>query len=497
MRVLSLVFLTTIVLATVIVPQDRPYMIIGSSSPAAILFGGPTPTPAPPRPTLVPITWTLDNLSRAADIIAEVEPLPISRPDQYNWQVQDVVVRKWLKRPNDVMTNTLTMFWWSEDYTKLPTAYKPGSTFILFLSAQAFFPYMYPDYGGPVDRCSPHYRAELIGGVAGQVIPTLAMFELASGRITFAGISKYKGWTVDAFEKAILADVTRVANGLPDPAPEQLTELASKSEIIADVDIVSQDVGAGRFFATLYVRKWYKQPLNFNDDMINISYGKNGWDEHGSAEVNLAGYEDHRIVFLPSRNPAGGGSVGGRDTDVYGIQDGRIVSGKLDHYMGWTREQFEAALKGVLPKGAADPSVDLIALARQADAIAIVHLPNQADEKESKVKEWLLKPPSAYSDPSSSPPIMIPINITHRAACLLPTGDRDYVVFFREEPKDSRYYNYNRYPIIGGHIGLFELNTSTIGYAGLRQYSGVPRNPFEVSVRRLADVLATTRSSSR
>jgi hypothetical protein len=490
-------FIIALLAVGLLVQQGHASVVMGSGGPRAVLFGGPTPTPAPPRPTLTPITWTLENLSRSADVIAEVEPLAISTPDQYTWQSQDVIVRKWLKKPNDVLTTTLQLSWPTSDYAQLPASYRAGKPFILFLSVEAFFPYMYPDYSGPVDRCTPHYWARLIGEVVGQTVSTSAMFELAAGRVAYAGIPRYKGWTADAFEKAILANVARVTSEQPDPAPAELRELASKSEIIADVGIVSQDAGVGRYFATLYVRKWYKQPLDMNDDIINMSYGTNGTDPHGSAEVNLADSEDHRIIFLPLGNSAGRRSLGGYYTDVYGIKDGRIVSGKIDHYMGWTRERFEAALQAVLPKTAPDPPVNMVTLAHQADAIAIVHLYNQADERKSKVKEWLLNPPSARKDPSSSPTIVIPIEITHRAACLLPAGDRDYLVFLHEQPKDRFYYDYNRYQIIGGHIGLFELNTNTIGYAGLRQYSGIPRDLFEVAIRRMVNVLATTRSRSR
>ncbi len=302
---------------------------LGTIVPEYPLPSSNTSTPAQP--------WTLEQLTRAADGIAEVQVDPSDPPDPQNhWYTGYVTVVRWLKQPTEVTTSRLPLHWppWVQPH--IPPDFQPGAHFVLFFNHKANW--------GSIEGWHNRYSIHPTGRVAEGIAPGL--FALQDGRIAYAGIGQYQGWSATQFESAIrkaLGQAVPVAN---DPDPTGLVALAQRSALIADADVAYEDAAAGRYFYTMSTRRWIKQPFQILGLPFYVSHGKNAIDS-SKPMINMAERADHLIIFKTdaAQEAMENGSA------IYGINDGVIVSESfLDFtpqhwphsYIGWQADQFIA-----------------------------------------------------------------------------------------------------------------------------------------------------------
>lgn len=290
----------------------------------------------------LPPPWTLAQLTRAADVIAEVQITTLAVPDpQYGWRESHVTVEHWLKKPDELNGSDLYLWWRGDRLSDLPPSYQVGARYLVFLNHTAMW--------GSDSPWNHRYRLHLTGGIVNHRDPSL--FQLANGYVGDAGLSQYKGWSLLRFEAAVRSILTQPPISASDPEPNGLAALIRYVDIVADVDIVYQDAGVGQFFSALSARQWFKQPDDMKvDDEIDTVHGSDPIDPTHQSVIEMAEDSDHRIVFAldwPGRAK--------QAIAVYGIRNGYVDLESFvryvpdvprpHSYLGWSADRFYAAIR--------------------------------------------------------------------------------------------------------------------------------------------------------
>ena len=296
------------------------------AAPTAILPtpAPPTPTPDLPTPTPTP-TWTLPLLVQHAEGIAQAVPVPGQPKGDAGWDQFQVL--RWLRPPpaeHDVGT-------WA-----VPLIGGPSATIGVFLGAAerarlasgagSYLLFLGPGSSGWCDAYYDFYST--LGGPAG-------FFPVRQGRLESTVFPEYQGQPLSRLEAAIRAVATPVPEGTPPPDTsfQALAARARQAEYIADVDLMGGQGAVGNMFYGVKVRKWYKKPPDFTDDVLDM-HG----EKCGAERVRLG--SEHYIVFLPINDDW--------QSSVYGVSGDRIDFGGLSRYWGWPVARFAAELSAAL-----------------------------------------------------------------------------------------------------------------------------------------------------
>lgn len=474
----------------------QPLPLLPTSTATPVL---PSLTPTnKPTPSSTPIQ-DLATLAAQSDLIvrARVVRMGVAQYTLYC----TLKPEEWLKNPGGLIADRLSLRvpagrdWSQETPVMVPVVLQTGKEGLLGEDSESG-----PDYiifmrnSVPAENMggSPVYR--LTDEQSGK-ISNAGVFSILNGKIDYAGIPKYKGWTVDQFT----AEIRRYA---PTPVPVEkaaydLSVQGQYARFIAEVEMVSRSpwkasVGPGaRLLQQVRVLNWLKKD-QWAADMLGLSLTQEEYDRmrQGSG---------HYILFLTNQGEQGVCPMGvptdyfkmqGGQEGIFEIKDGKIGYSGIGGYEGYSLGKFEAVLRSAVPTPVPRPTAEgeqappppmpttesTRALPRfsgwvqESDLIAEVELlpgdgPTLTDPywitATFKVQDWLKKP-AWYSMDTVS------VRVASYRACDFSLGKGPYIIFLRLDknaqagnPENSS-YSYSIGAVYGLRDGIIEYG----GYIG-------------------------------
>jgi len=296
----------------------------------------------PAQPALSdPAAQEMAALGQDSGAVADVQLLPpgaVGEEALADGQiVQPVNVLSWLKPPADPHPAVIGVVLTAEEHRRLRSG---RGRYVVFLQA------------AKSDSSCVSFQVygfySLTGSLGG-------VFELASGRVIYAGITAYKGRSTAGFEAAVRQLAPAPTHRIPsEGTPLSLDDMPQNSAAIVEGDYAGETASGSWLLHTFRVTKWLLRPSGYAGSTVQIAETKDGVDMGLSCRPGwLAG---PNILFLrllhvkaPAPNPS---------PDVYeptygssgtlGVQSGFITDTFEKQYWRMPLAQFEAEVRTAL-----------------------------------------------------------------------------------------------------------------------------------------------------
>lgn len=513
-------------------PADYTALPTNTQPPTSILpYPYPTaPFPPPPPdltqeipteyPTHVVITTPLQDLATLAqesDLIVRVRTT--AGGVEMHTLVIGVKPEQWIKNPKGLITDKLEVWIMTgvvgEVKRSIPVEIQANMTgsdddklnhdYILFLQRY--------DRGNLQEN--DYSLADEYASLSEIKFSNAGVFSIENGKIGFAGISKYAGWTVDDF----IQEIHRYA---PTPVPVStpqyaLTLMAHNAQIIAEVQwqqaspvsvpgAVSTGVAAAAQQGATAEPSSIPQLLQIvgvkNWITSQILGGYIGLDLTPAEYNRLSTGSGHYILFLntpPWQGDECSDSMGflGYFTlqnglsSIFEVKDGKIASGGIPGFEGYTVANFEQIVKQRMPTPTPSPTnvpapswaPSVKNAVQQSAIIAKVELSEQQATPSGgvqtiagtfQVQEWLKKP-AAYSGNT------IQMSTLTGNACTFFLGKGPYLVFLDlDKNADPAHPERGPFYLDVGTDSVFGIRGNTIQNGS---YMGETLDKLEADIR--------------
>jgi hypothetical protein len=305
--------------------------------------------PVSVTPTITPTATPLilQGMVEQANAVAEVEVVS-SHEGQTVLQI-----RRWLKKltfmgeegTHELNVPNLLISGSEQDLQLL----SPGKRYIVFMAV----PWTVP----------PNVECIKFTGIMQLAEGAQGIFEIAGNQIGRADLAAYDGKPLSLLEADILAALP--GGGVPitpapDTGPADLVRFVQSADMIAEVDLVDRDAGAGMYLKGYEVLRWLKKPDNITGDYIETLFG-------ACRSVLTARWNGHFILFFNGTTSHVKETehrefswLTGGDQGAYIVSDdGSYISwAGISHYNGWSVERFEAEIQNALSiPGTPDPKL--------------------------------------------------------------------------------------------------------------------------------------------
>ncbi len=440
---------------------------------------------ATPRPTPI---QDLATLAAQSDLIVRAHVEWID--GQTHTLRSSLKPEEWIKNPKGLIADNLWLWVLSgRDWGRnIPVAItgpilggpddgQPGPEYILFLHQAPSSEYS--DAAFPNPNGLPSYYLTDEGR---SKFSNAGVFSIKDGKIDYAGIAQYRGWSVDQF----IAEVHRYA---PTPVPvdnatHDLSLQGQHARFTVEVDMINRtpwkaSIGPGaRLLQQVKVRTWVKKVdrygLGWDADILGLSLTQ---EEYDRMQAGSGRY----LVFLTNLGEQGECPMGvpqdyfalqGGKGGIFEVKDGKIGYSGISGYEGYSLDKFKEALQWAVPTPIPYPTTEskyppptLADSIRRLDIIARVEIVSSGEASPTdpnsttytfKVLDWLKKPDWYSAD-------TVRVSDAGYKACQLSLGKGPYIIFL-EPGQDSPQYNPGHADY---HLGsVYGIRDGIIEYGG-------------------------------
>jgi len=454
-----------------------------------------TTAPLPPTETTVPSPTPIQDLATLAQQSDVIVRAKVDFSDgQTHTQNYSLLPQEWIKNPDRIITDKLSLWilagrdWGRQipvPIESVPFEQKSDKEYILF---------MHRAKERQWDRTPSYYVTDEFADSSGIKFSNAGVFSIRDGKIDFAGIPQYQGWTVDNFVK----EIHRFAP-TPVAVEKQVSDLSlmgQKSNAIAEVEWLNRPsrevsaLGDKRQLSMVKVINWLKGGFKMETLGLMLTQEEHNRLSAGSGQYILffgTGESEAQTPcdysLLRYYWPLQAGSV-----SIFEVRNGHIAYSGVAGYTGYSVDKFKDAMHSAIPTPRPEPTSEWEAYRlgftdwiHEAQIIARVELAEdfRIDGSTSvltttfRVTNWLKKPSGYTGD-------IIRVT-TDMEACTFSLGKGPYLVFLRLDknaPADAAtvgpYYSYGM-PMFGIRDGVVEYGTEY-------QYWGQPIEKLEADI---------------
>ncbi len=455
-----------------------------------------TTAPLPPTETTVPSPTPIQDLAMLAQQSDVIVRAKVDFSDgQTHTQYYSLLPQEWIKNPDGIIADKLSLWVLAgRDWGRriplaieaVPFDQKSDKEYILFMHLAKERQW---------DRTPSYYLTDEFADSSGIKFSNAGVFSILDGKIDFAGIPRYQGWTVDNFVKEI-------HHFAPTPVPVEkrvadLSLMGQKSNAIAEIEWLNRPsrevsaLGGKRHLSSVKVTNWLKGGFKMGNLGLMLTQ-----EEHD----RLAAGSGHYILFFGTGDSDAQTScdysllryywpLQAGLASIFEVRNGNIIYSGVEGYTGYSLDKFKDAMRSAIPTPRPEPTSEGEAYGlsfndwiSEAQIIASVELEEDANITAAtsvtttfKVIKWLKKPSNYTSD-------TIRVAASDMEACTFSLGKGPYMLFLRLDknaPADAApvgpYYTYGM-PMFGIRDGLIEYGTEY-------QYWGQTIEKLEADIR--------------